>query len=273
MDKQQLLNTDLYIVMSTNSDMPYQVDGKFIVLYTDKEKAWRFALRVGNKLRGVYFAYSEIIKVFRIKDVESFMNIIIELGYTHFIYNGEGIPYSLNEIFENRFTLPEDKKEIYSNYMKRSSLKRSVHIGSVKTQKIAELDRFLSAKKQDVNILEQRQAELKKYYESTDYDLAKVNSSNTTTIENSYNDNTPSNTKSGLVSLILGFCSMSIAVYYGGTDGIVPCVECLIASVIAGLLSFKKTSKEKAKRDIKAIGGLILSACSLIISIMMSVFN
>ncbi len=159
---------------------------------------------------------TNLIKYHIIEDKPSFFAKMAACGLEKFLLNGDG------------------KLWAFANF---TGEKRIKQVGDV-TKLLEEIKYYQPNKSsQRVNTSQQR------------ITTQTVNKRN---IPTTYND--PSNTKSGLVSLIFGLIA---------TFGLGIGYLCIIPSLIAGFISISKTRKENIKKDKKAIWGLILSFVQL----------
>ena len=134
MDKQELLNKKLYTIVSKLTEMPHLMDGKFFLVYSNKEKAEMLAQKLKMKINDLYLG--ETIEVCEISDCNTFFSEMIYIGFPLFLYDGTGQIHNLSQIYDIDFILPKKNREIYSAYMGYLRMTKSIHIGKVKQTNI-----------------------------------------------------------------------------------------------------------------------------------------
>lgn len=143
MNKEELLNQELYFIKSNLTEAPHFVNSEFFVLFTNKALAIDFAQRISQRLKPYYSISGSPVSACVITDNNSFFQEMMSIGFSKFYFDGEGTIFDLNSIYERENKVSPEEKELYIYYMGHVKMQKSSHIGSVKTQKIASAKQYL----------------------------------------------------------------------------------------------------------------------------------
>ena len=166
MNKQELLNNELYFIKSNLTEAPYFINSEFFIIFTNKVLANSFAQRISQRLKPYFSISGSPVSVCVITDNNSFFQEMMSIGYSKFSFNGEGQILDLNTLYEKNNTVTPEEKELYIYYMGYIKMQKSSHIGSVKTQKIASAKQRLNSgnNQKIMQRFIESQKKLKQYY-------------------------------------------------------------------------------------------------------------
>lgn len=141
MNKEELLKQELYVVVLNITQTPYMMNGEFFMLYTDKEKAIKFARNINGK-ESIKYGKASVINTSLITNNELFFDIMIRMGYEKYLLNGNG---EIIKFGDSRLQVTEGRKEIYESYLLHKRLSESSHIGKAKAAQIQKLESTLKS--------------------------------------------------------------------------------------------------------------------------------
>lgn len=141
MKKEELLKQELYVVVLNITKTPYMMNGGFFMLYTDKEKAIKFARNINGK-ESIKYGEASVINTSLITNNELFFDIMIRMGYEKYLLNGSG---EIIKFGDSSLQVDEGRKEIYESYLLHKRLSESAHIGKAKAAQIQRLESILKA--------------------------------------------------------------------------------------------------------------------------------
>lgn len=258
--KQELIGQKLYVVVSTITKMPYVLGDGFFMLYSDKGKAIKYARSI-HQQEIIKYGEEPVIITSEITNKEKFVEIMMQLGYTKFLLDGDGKILELSEFSDFNYEVSTEEKSVYNAQLTYEKLSESSHIGKAKAAQIERLRTALLSDKyaKTVGAFKKLREQLNTCYTQIDNGKEVRNTTNTkTTIINGVDATQYTKGYSyGKTSLGWGIASIFLYTF------LLPS----ILGIVYGIKSIKFTNSIGEAVNKKAVFGVLLSLFSIIISI------
>lgn len=255
MNKEELLKQELYVVVLNITKTPYMMNGGFFMLYTDKEKAIKFARNINGK-ESIKYGEASVINTSLITNNELFFDIMIRMGYEKYLLNGSG---EIIKFGDSSLQVAEGRKEIYESYLLHKRLSESSHIGKAKAAQIQKLESTLKspANKGTVSEFSNMIGQLHSCFKAIDSGKtpmsSRVNGSAGTLINGVNVVNYNKKMSYGRLSRNWGIASILLYAWFFPP----------IVAIVYGIRSILFTKSNNEPIDKKAIWGLVLAGFGL----------
>ncbi|MBR1970290.1 MAG: hypothetical protein IKA17_08020 [Clostridia bacterium] len=254
MYKEELLKQELYVVVLNITQTPYMMNGGFFMLYTDKEKAMKFARNINGK-ESIKYGEASVINTSLITNNELFFDIMIRMGCDRFLLNGNG---EIIKFGDSSLQVAKGRKEIYESYLLHKRLSKSSHIGKAKAAQIQRLESILKApaNKGAVSEFFNMLGQLSSCFKAIDSGMTattRVNSSIGTLVNGVNVQNYNKKMSYGRLSRNWGIASILLYAWFFPP----------IVAIVYGIRSILFTKSNNEPIDKKAIWGLVLAGFGL----------